>query len=317
MLTGTPLDLTPFGALFTAVGWLYWLLAAGALWWALSGPSPWKTKLLRALPVALVLGLLPGKMAWESYQAHQRFDAATVHFEMRCKSAGEKIRRTVDNVDAVVWMKWRDTRDVKDDYDQFKLFDPYGSDCEAEECIAQLLRLERTDGRFEQEVKRRTGRFRYVESVDPRDGQRYRYIGAMVPRPQWTPEAMEKYRRETGKEITDDIYWFGIERTAIDKFSVRYGITWDDISTREDRDHWIAGGSIKVIDLQTNEVIAERVGYMMDRALGSTAGFRAPWSMAVNQACPEFPRVGPTDPHRIRSRRETVDFIRRVVQPTK
>ena len=36
MLTGTPLDLTPFGGLLAALGWLYWAIAAGlivlALW---------------------------------------------------------------------------------------------------------------------------------------------------------------------------------------------------------------------------------------------------------------------------------------------
>jgi hypothetical protein len=50
----------------------------------------------------------------------------------------------------------------------------------------------------------------------------------------------------------------------------RYGVTYDDISTREERDYWIAGSSLKVIDLQTNEVMAERIGYMMDRGQGDT-----------------------------------------------
>ena len=69
----------------------------------------------------------------------------------------------------------------------------------------------------------------------------------------------------------------------------RYGVTYDDISTREDRDFWIAGSSLRVIDLQTNEVMAERIGYMMDRAQGNTSGRRAPWPLAANRACPAFP----------------------------
>ncbi len=35
MLTGTPLDIGPFGVALVAVGWLYWLLAVTGLWWAL------------------------------------------------------------------------------------------------------------------------------------------------------------------------------------------------------------------------------------------------------------------------------------------
>lgn len=314
MLTGTPLDLTHFGALLTAVGWLYWLLAAGALWWAMRGPRAWKTRLLRALPIVIVFGLLPGKSAWEGYQARKRLDAAVAQFQLRCTSAGEKIVRTVDNVEGVVLMKWRDKRDINDDYDQYKLSDPYGRDCSGEECIAQLLRLERTDSRFEQEVKRRKGRYRYVESIDPGDGKRYRYTGTMKPVPSWTPEAIETYRREKGTEIPDFSHQFALERRPIDRYSARYGMSWDDISTPEDRDHWVAGGSLKVIDLHTNEVIAERVGYMMDRGLGSTAGFRTPWAYALRTACPAFPTDG-THTTRSWPQTETFLFVSRVIKP--
>jgi hypothetical protein len=68
----------------------------------------------------------------------------------------------------------------------------------------------------------------------------------------------------------------------------RYGVTYDDISTREDRDYWIAGSSLRVIDLQTNEMMAERIGYMMDRGQGNDSGGRAPWLFAADHACPRF-----------------------------
>jgi hypothetical protein len=65
-------------------------------------------------------------------------------------------------------------------------------------------------------------------------------------------------------------------------------VTYDDISTREERDYWIAGSLLKVIDLQTNEVMAERIGYMMDRGQGNTGGGRSPWLFAADNACPVF-----------------------------
>ena len=129
MLTGTPLDLTPFGGLLAALGWLYWLLALAlvllALWW----PKRWWVKLVSAA-VVLCAGIYPvfvrpvEKRVEAANQEQERFkarlDAAMALFEQRCKTAGEKITRPVENVEGVVWMKWRDKIDVKDDFDQFK-----------------------------------------------------------------------------------------------------------------------------------------------------------------------------------------------------
>jgi hypothetical protein len=317
MLTGTPLDLTPFGDLLKAIGGLYWLLMLALIALALWLPKRWWVKLPVAAAIA-ALFILPvqrhvDKRAVEASAGKARMDAALAHFEMRCKGAGEKITRTVENVDGVVWMKWRDKAEPSDDADQFKLFDPYGRDCTEQDCIEQLLRLDTKTGRFAREVELRKGRYRFVESIDPAAGKRYRYVGAMVPR--WSDAGVKKHRQETGQDIPDDAYWFKHEKLLIDKFGARYGITWDDISTREDREHWIAGGSIKVIDLQTNEVIAERVGYMMDRGSGSTAGFRSPWGYALRNACPLFPSDG-THTTRSWPRTETLIFVSKVLQPT-
>lgn len=75
----------------------------------------------------------------------------------------------------------------------------------------------------------------------------------------------------------------------------RYGVTFDDISTKEERDHWIAGSSLRIIDTNTNEVIAERIGYMVDFAQGATPGGRQPWTFAkknVGWSCPAFQEYG-------------------------
>jgi len=69
--------------------------------------------------------------------------------------------------------------------------------------------------------------------------------------------------------------------------------------------------------LQTNEVIAERIGYMVDAGQGSQAGGRMPWAFADQNACPSFPQIGPSDSRRQRNFRETVtsDFANKVLQP--
>jgi hypothetical protein len=44
-----------------------------------------------------------------------------------------------------------------------------------------------------------------------------------------------------------------------------YGYTWEDLSTRDMRERYIAGGRFTVIDLRTNEVLAERTGFIFAR----------------------------------------------------
>jgi len=68
-----------------------------------------------------------------------------------------------------------------------------------------------------------------------------------------------------------NIYSFVLEKVPAPSGAPRYGVTYEDISTREERDHWIAGSSLKVIDVQSGEVLAERIGYKIDRAQGSRA----------------------------------------------
>jgi hypothetical protein len=286
--------------LLKGIGLLYWVLAlagaALAVWWF----KRWWLK-LGATVAVLALFIVPAarhvtKQQAEYNAAKAKLDAAQAHFEMRCKSAGEKITRTVENVDGVVWMKWRDKHDVNDDYDQFKLSDPYGRDCRQKECIQQLLSL--TSG-LENDPQKRTpyyNRFRYVESVNPGDGQWVRFTLTLPP----------KDLRLIS--LPDAI----LNEESIAKPSARYGITWDDISTRDDREHWVAGGSIKVVDIQTNEVIGERIGYMMDRGQGSTAGFRTPWIMARRTACPPFNGGERSWPNT-----ETLSFAIKVLQPSK
>jgi hypothetical protein len=284
-MTGTPLDLTPFGPLLKALGPLYWLAAALciaiALWWL--KPRWLKFGAAVVIAVAFAAPVLRHKQERQAQfdAAKAKLDAAQAHFEMRCKSAGEKITRTVENVEGVVWMKWRDRYDAKanasDDYDQFKLSDPYGRDCRAEKCIEQLLRA--TKGlELDPENKHhaRSG-YRFVETTEPQSQQLRRYTRQVYREKDRDPKYADW---ATGSEVVFE---------PIAKPRALYGATWDDISTREDREHWIAGGSLKVIDLQTNEVIAERIGYMMDHGQGDTSVGRSPWQMARRSACPVFP----------------------------
>lgn len=317
MNTGTPLDLTPFGAVLQAIGAAYWLLALAAMAAALWFPKRWWVKATAALVVAAAFAYVPGKRDLElrakqrEFQA--RYEAARAHFEERCKSAGEKITRTIENVDGIFWMTWRPKEANFDD--QFRLSDPYGWDCGGEECIQQMLRVSRGlehasklwPSQQAEVADRQVRGYNIVETIDPGDGRLYQYRWVIKPIGLHTPQEIQKRNPNASANFDPNIYGFGLERTSVSARSARYGVTWDDISTREDREKWIAGSSLRVIDLQTNEVIAERIGFLLDRGQGSKAGGRSPWPWAqgYGPSCPatKFPINLP--------------FINKVLNPSK
>jgi hypothetical protein len=328
MLTGTPLDLTPFGPLLSGAGGAYIALALSlvciALWLpktriakaglALAFLTAFSYPLVRrAEPVKPVLNAAPA-----AHSASQLTAAMTL-FAERCKNAGEKIVRTIENVDGVVWLKWREKYSNADNFaDQFKLNDPFGRDCGAEDCVANLLRVTAGSGLRPEEARRHSLGFRWVETVDPADGLRYRYRSVIRSVHTRTPQELQEYKKNEGRDPGPDVFGRTLQRERIAEFRSRHGILWEDISTREDREHWIAASSLKVIDLVTNEVLGERIGYMIDPGQGSQAGFRSPWLEAVQKACPAFPSNAPSDlrPRRNYMTTETLAFSIRVLKPS-
>jgi hypothetical protein len=293
MLTGTPLDLTPFGGVLGAIGTIYWLLVLAGILAALWFPKNW---LIKIGLVALIIGItVPPVIKHNSakkthyQQVDTRLTKAMAHYEMRCKSAGEKITKTIENVEGVFLMKLRPS----DNYDysaseQFKMNDPYGDDYDGDGLIESFFWGRNKDGRLDQSSLEGTG-YKYVDAIDPKDKNRYRYTG----------------------------YYAGPSRFILTKTlpsepMPRYGVTYDDISTSEDRELWVAGSSLRVIDLKTNEVIAERIGYMIDKGQGSEAGFRQPWRFAAYNACPAFPTINDRN---VKQAGQTRNFVEKVLTP--
>lgn len=295
-MKGGPIDLTPFGAVVNTIAIAYWVFVAVLIYFALRLPKNKPIKFISVVIVLVVFSVMPVRTGWQAYQARKTLNTAMARFEMRCKTAGEKILRRVDNVDGIFLMKIRreDTNDRQPS--QFKLDDPYGKDFSGDAYIKSFLR-DVTD------VAWPGGNilhgFQYVEAVDPEDGKRYRFKG-------WVDEVWKRNPERYAKNYTI----FKLEKTPARQPFPRYGVTYDDISSKEDRNYWIAGSSLRVIDLQTNEVIAERIGYMIDKGQGSKAGFRDPWLFATANACPSFPYLDTTI-----QIQQTRRFVEKVLKP--
>jgi hypothetical protein len=312
-LTHTALDLTPFGAILSAVGVLYWLVTAGALFLAAMRPKTARGKSLALFIVVALFGYLPIKDGWEIYKAKTRLAKAEAMFQERCKTAGEKIHRTAENVEEVLLMKIRPTK--TDFSNQFVLDDPYGDDTGGDGYISNFLSARTSRGSISNGSDAVTNGYHHIEAVDPKGGKRYRYSGSITVvgrKDENAPNIQIELKRNPNYDL--NIYAFTLNKVSVLGSSPRYGVTYDDISTREEREVWIAGSSLKVIDLQTNEIMAERIGYMMDRGQGSTSGGRSPWLLAARNACPHFPTTSGEHPVQIHQTRYFVEKVLHIKQ---
>ena len=262
---------------------------------------------MRWLTVALLSASFTAcSHAGEPTSPKDRLAKAQAMFAERCKTAGEKIVRTVDNVEGIYVLK---LRPVGASYaNQFALTDPYGDDLLGDGYLESFLQ-----GSYQPGVKRRVVPgwpprigYQFVEAIDPKDGKRYHYTGRLEEPWQYNKAYLKGHIR------------FLMDKTPATGEPPRYGVTYDDISTHEEREYWIAGSSLKVIDLQTNEVIAERVGYMVDPGQGARGGGRAPWQMAADHACPDFHRFAHpvvVTPGSSEQARQAQDFVEKVLKP--
>lgn len=270
---------------------------------------PMKSLSVLALLGALLAGCATQSTAQSTPTAEaqrSRLQVAEAMFQERCKTAGEKIYRTVENLDGIFLMKLRPEKNNFSD--QFALDDPYGDDTGGKGYIENFLRGRASSGSITSKRSVRSG-YPYVEAIDPKDGKRYRYTGD-VKEVTHTSSVIGGGDGKTTFKVQD----FVLDRVPASDPAPRYGVTYDDISTREEREYWIAGSSLKVIDLKTNEVIAERIGYMMDRGQGNTSGGRSPWLLAAYHACPSFPTGDGRHPVQIHQSRNFVEKVLHIKQ---
>lgn len=294
------------------IRWVLWGLTALLFW--LVWTRPWR-KADRALAVFFVLALSIALLAPTSFKGvstGNRQEKAMAMWKERCQKAGEFIYQTVDDVESVYLMKLRPKE--PNFGAQFVMDDPYGDDVYGMGLVSNFLRKASPP---DKPPVTSTKGYRYVVAKNVGDGQLYRFTGGWVStrkKDVKSPWIQDELKRNPKLDL--NIYDFQLQRSPPEPLP-RYGVTWDDISTREEREYWIAGSSLKVIDLQTNQVIAERIGYMVDWAQGSRAGNRSPWLFAADTACPAFrdpalPRVQPASAYRSG---QTYRFVSKVLKP--
>lgn len=238
-------------------------------------------------------------------QAEQRLETAQAMFAERCKKAGEFIYRTVDDVEGIFLMKVRPEN--INHGDQFRMDDPYGSDTGGDAYIKNFLVGRDFTGSLSYRNPIING-YSYVETIDSNTNQLYSYAGSKKD----VIRKTSLIGGGSGKTIVSKE--FALSKSPIAKKQSRYAVTYEDISTIAEREYWITGSSLKVIDTHRNEVIAERKGYMFDPGQGDKAGGRSPWLLAARFACPEFPSNDSGIPVQIHQTRNFVEKVLTVIK---
>lgn len=285
------------------------IIAVGLALWL---PKTTSTKLLAGVSTAIVLGLpiISALIAVRKQERiaevqQQRTDVAYARFQERCKTAGTKIVRTVDDVDGVLLVKLRPASTLDDHANPMWPGAAMALEASGESYIRTFISRtwdaqyydESTRGFRYFDRPRLRPRYRYVEAMDATDQKRYRYSLKREPNDEsanGVPNKLPQYLREEASGPAP-----------------RYAVDFEDIVDSEDRKVWIAGTVLRVIDQQTGEVIAEQTRFLMDGGQGAIGGNRFPWGHAASSAlkCPLKEPQGGNDT-------QTRDFVNQVLKPT-
>lgn len=226
---------------------------------------------------------------------------AKAYYEEKCeKVAGIRIHKTVPDVEGLLLLKIRPERRSRELADPMWPGAAFGREVYGSSYITSFLGYEYRavkDGEISPwrgyiNTDKRPGGlpgYRWVEVIDEKDGQRYRY-SAHYDEP-W----------QSDKSYLKGYVRFNLDKNpSPSKTPPRYAVTFEDHVIPEERALWVASSTIKVLDLQTNEVLGEMTRYAISYI--HAPHHSMPW--LNHSICPTMQMTGDLD-----SSRKFVDQI--------
>ena len=249
------LELTGIASVLRGISFLYWLLAVGAMALVLWKIKRWWGKAIGALIVTAAFGYLPAQELIEVNKRETYAREAWAYFKKKCETdSGEKIYKTYTGVKSVLVVKPLPPATEKDLYDQFWYGDPYSDATPWEKRGEQAAIQIASSWRH----RSGTGTQKGLDFVEIKDESGNGFVKINHP--------VANDKRAVKEHI---------ERPVS-----RFGVAWEDISKPEDRKYWVAASRLRVIDLEDDSIVAERIGYLIEAGFGSTVGQRRPWLTA-------------------------------------
>jgi hypothetical protein len=243
--------------------WSFIWIAVFSVSWSIGaivcGVAYWRKNYQFAKNAALAFFCWPAVLLLANYLRQHflvsDFEYAKTEVTRLCAlDGGDKIYKTVDNVQGVFQMRARKDERQKGLRDQYGMVDPYGYAQGDRNKITQLLAGTGINSASNSSLFGRYG-YWFLEQFDG---------NSLVENQSY----IRTYLFDTGNkhehgyfaiQSGDPIY----EHKNVHNVRLKshYGYLTEDITTKDMRDKWIGAGLIKIIDLQTNEVLAERKGY--------------------------------------------------------
>ena len=193
----------------------------------------------------------------EEVEWRKRYDPAKARFDQLCQNAGEKIYRTADNVDGILLLKVRGD----DEKYQDSFYNPRKDQMWEDAAVESELERE---GYIEEFLFRSSGSF-----------PKYAYVDVVQK-----DNSITRYSTYKGEQdwVTD--------KQPNPHSRARYAVTYENDISWENRKHWIAGTTIKIIDTKTNELMAEKTMYAFVPALGYSELEQNPNPWGRGMRCP-------------------------------
>ena len=216
------------------------------------------------LVVAALFFLFPKALVWQEEQENaekvaewrKRYDPAKARFDQLCQNAGEKIYRMADNVDGILLLKVRGDDEKYQNYSYNPRKDQMWEDAALESEAAGENYIER----FLPVLSRVS--YGYVDVLQ-KDGSWVRYST------RWENERWVRDKQPNPNS------------------RARYAVTYENDISWENRKHWIAGTTIKIIDTKTNELMAEKTMYAFVPELGYSKFEQNPNPWGRGMRCPD------------------------------
>jgi len=253
---------------------------------------------LAALLLAACQTITPPARAQETgaLSVQERVQRGKALFDEKCRTvAGEKIYRTVPDVEGVLLLKVRPKAGDREWADRMWPGAAFAVEPTGDGFLNTFLGAEVPLGHppgspyfgkpISEEMRGsitpkapkdlrpidRPG-YRFVDVIDEKDGKRYRFSS------RWE----DPWQKD--KSYLKGYIKFYLDKTPTSDPTPRYAVTYEDHVVPEERALWLASSTVKVIDRETNEVLGEMTRYAWSAGAPSSAN-PSPWLSAY--ACPK------------------------------
>lgn len=245
---------------------------------------------------------------------------AEAYYKDKCeKVAGIKIYKTVPDVEGVLLMKVRPNRTDQELADPNWPGAAFGGEAYGNGYITSFLGYEYRGVDKNGVISKERGYigttknpgglpgYNWVEVIDPKDGQRYRYTGSDKVTGKKDPNAYNvQLELKKNPNYDMNVYHWSLDKIpSPSKTPPRYAVTFEDHVIPEERALWVASSTVKVLDLKTDEVLGEMTRYAMSYI--HAPRYSMPW--LNHSICPIMNMTGDTY--------STRQFIDQILVPKK